>query len=77
MHKLLIKLEDLRYFFDGRKTYLVSALLVLSQIGAVAADLLLVLNGQMAFSDFTQSASLWALLNGLGLGFLRAGISKV
>ena len=77
MNKLLLKLEDLRWFLDGKKTYLVSALLVLSQAGMVASQLLLVLNGEMSFTTFTQSDSLWILLNGLGFGFLRAGLAKL
>ena len=58
-----------RDFLSGKKTYIVATLLVL--VGAVN-----LLAGDITFEMFLNDPSLWIILNGLGLGALRAGISK-
>ena len=56
-------------WLKGKKTYIVSSLMVL-------ASLLSVIVGDLSLSDFFSSSDFVTLLNGLGLGTLRAGISK-
>ena len=74
---MLNQLFTVKDWLEGKKTYLVSALMILSALGSVADNALAVLNGSMTWSVFMDSGSLWVLLNGLGLGSLRAGIAKV
>ncbi len=61
--------------FQGKKTYIVSALLVLSSIGTVAGHLANLLTGDMSWANFMADPALQTLLSGLGFGFLRAGVS--
>ena len=70
MKRIPLILEDIRLWLDGRKTYIVSALMV-------AAALVNALSGDMSWADFANSPDLWMLLNGLGLGFLRASVAKL
>jgi len=75
--KLVYWFDKLKLSLEGKKTYVVSALLVLVSIGTVASNLLLVLDGTMSLDVFFGTDSLWVLLNGLGLGSLRAAVNKV
>lgn len=60
-------MNKIRFFLQGKKSYIVSTLLVIvSLIGLVSGDITLM--------DFVQSPDLLVLLNGLGLATLRAGI---
>jgi len=54
----------------GKKTYILSILGILSQI-------VLVINGDITVVDLLTGEHLLILLNSLGLGTLRAGVSKL
>jgi len=56
-------------FLSGYKTYIVAFLMVL--IGVVS-----LVTGELSWTEFLNSPDLLILLNGLGLGFLRAGVTK-
>ena len=58
------KLQTLRFFLEGKKTYLVSAALI-------AYGVLGVVSGQM-----DAQTAFFIVANGLGFGTLRAGIAK-
>lgn len=60
--------------FQGKKTYIISVLLVLSSIGTVAGNLSSLITGDMTWANFMASPALQTLLGGFGLGFLRAGV---
>lgn len=60
----------IRNFLSGRKTYLVASLMVLISIVNIVS-------GDMSFSDLLKSEDIWVLLNGVGLGSLRAGVNKI
>lgn len=62
-------LEKVKTTLQGRKTYIVSALLVLVAV----VDLL---TGDMSLVEFLNEPNLIVLLNGLGLAALRAGVSN-
>lgn len=70
MTKLKSVKNRVQGFLNGRKTYIVSALMVL--VGLVNF-----LAGDVTFVEFVSTEDARVLLEGLGLGFLRAGISKV
>ena len=55
-------------FVRGRKTYIVSGLLVV--VGLVR-----LIAGEIDITAFLASQDLVIVLNGLGLGFLRAGVN--
>lgn len=63
---MFTKLES---FLKGKKTYIVSFLLVV-------IALLDVITGDTSLVDFVSDPNLVVLLNGLGLASLRAGVSK-
>ncbi len=56
-------------WLKGKKTYLVAGGMVF--IGVVKLAV-----GDMTLVDFLMSGDLQLLLEGLGIGFLRAGVSK-
>lgn len=57
-------------FIKGYKTYIIAFLMVLvAVVNFITGDLGLV--------EFLNSPDILVLLNGLGLGALRAGVSKV
>ena len=55
-------------WLKGKKTYLVSALMVL-------VALLDLITGDMGIAEFFTSPHLSTLLSGVGLGTLRAGVA--
>jgi hypothetical protein len=57
----------------GKKTYIVSGLMILISILKVGVS---ILNGESTFIDALQSDAAVQILEGLGLGTLRAGVSK-
>lgn len=57
-------------FLAGKKTYIVAFLMVL--VGIINA-----LSGDLTWGQLLQSPDVWVILNGLGLGSLRAGVSKL
>lgn len=62
-------MEAIKSFLSGRKTYIVAFLMVLvSVISAVTGD--------VSWAEVLESEELFILLNGLGLGTLRAGVAK-
>jgi hypothetical protein len=68
----------MRNFFSGKKTFIVSILLILVSVGAVASNLIDLINGSggMTWALFASDPQLQVLLQGLGLGALRLGIKK-
>jgi len=56
-------------WLKGKKSYIIGGLLV-------AASIVQVIVGDLSIMEFVQSPALLELLGGLGLGALRAGISK-
>lgn len=56
-------------WLQGKKTYIVSALMVL-------ASLVQLVTGDLSITQFFSSPDLMFLLGGLGIGTLRAGVSK-
>ena len=63
-------MKIIKDWLKGRKTYIVASLMVV--IGLVK-----LLVGDMTLVDFLMSGDLQLLLEGLGIGTLRAGIAKV
>ena len=63
-------MQTIRTILKGRKTYIVAVLMVL--VSAVSY-----LTGDISFIDFISSSDVQLLLEGLGLGALRAGIGKL
>jgi len=63
-------MQTIRTILKGRKTYVVAVLMVL--VSAVNY-----LTGDISFIDFITSTDVQLLLEGLGLGALRAGIAKL
>jgi len=57
-------------WLKGKKTFIVSALLV-------GVALLNMVTGEMGLMEFLSSPHLSTLLEGIGLGTLRAGVSKL
>lgn len=57
-------------YLSGKKTYIIAGNMVM--IGLVQ-----LLTGDMSLVEFVASDSVRIILEGLGLGFLRAGVSKV
>jgi hypothetical protein len=55
-------------WLKGKKTYIIASLMV-------AASLIHLLSGDMGFAEFATSEHLNTLLEGVGLGTLRAGVS--
>jgi hypothetical protein len=55
-------------WLKGKKTYIIAGLMV-------AASLIHLLSGDMSLADFVTSEHLNTLLEGVGLGTLRAGVS--
>ena len=55
-------------WLQGKKTYIIAGLMV-------SASLVHLLSGDMAFAEFATSEHLNTLLEGVGLGTLRAGVS--
>lgn len=53
----------------GKKTYVIATLMVLTSIVKLAV-------GDMTFAEFFSGNDVNTLLEGLGIGTLRAGISK-
>jgi len=56
-------------WLKGKKTYIIAGLMVL-------ASLLNLITGDMGLAEFVTSDHLTALLEGVGLGTLRAGVSN-
>ncbi len=56
-------------WLKGKKTYIVAALMVI-------VSLLNVLTGEMTLGEFFNSGNVHALLEGIGFGALRAGVTK-
>ena len=56
-------------FLAGYKTYIVAALMVL--VGVVHA-----ISGDTTLTQLLNDPNLLVVLNGLGFGFLRAGVAK-
>jgi len=56
-------------WLKNKKTYIVSGLIV-------ASSLVQLVTGDISLMDFLTSENLLILLGGLGLGTLRAGVSK-
>jgi hypothetical protein len=56
-------------WLQGKKTYIVAGLMV-------AASLIHLLSGDIGFAEFAASEHLNTLLEGVGLGTLRAGVSN-
>jgi len=69
MYKLIQALQ-------GKKTYIISALMVLATVGVVAGNLALFLKGKMSWHDFVNDPSTQLLLTGFGTAAMRAGVSK-
>jgi len=63
-------MTKIRKWLDGKKTYIVSALLVL-------VSLVRLIDGDISLAEFFAKEDFLVLLNGLGLGSLRAGVSKI
>ncbi|MCH6578909.1 MAG: hypothetical protein IH802_00900 [Nitrospinae bacterium] len=57
------------YWLKGKKTYLIAGLMVL-------VSMLHLITGDMSLAEFVTSEQVNTLLEGVGLGTLRAGISK-
>ena len=63
-------LQNVKNFLSGRKTYITAFLMVLvSVVNYVTGDI--------SLTEFVSSGEVELLLQGLGLGFVRAGIAKV
>ncbi|NIQ04062.1 MAG: hypothetical protein GWM98_29900 [Nitrospinaceae bacterium] len=56
-------------WLQGKKTYIVSGLMVMASLTNLIA-------GDMGVVEFFSSSHLNTLLEGIGLGTLRAGVSK-
>ncbi len=56
-------------WLKGKKTYIIAGLMVLT-------SLVHLLSGEMSFVEFFTGEHLNTLLEGIGLGTLRAGISQ-
>ena len=56
-------------WLQGKKTYIVAGLMV-------AVSLIHLLSGDIGFAEFAASEHLNTLLEGVGLGTLRAGVSN-
>lgn len=63
-------MKKIKDFLDGKKTYIVSSLLVI-------VALVRLLDGDITLSEFISNPDFLVLLNGLGLGSLRAGVKKL
>lgn len=63
-------LKQIKDWLSGRKTYVIAG-------GMVAIGLVKLVVGDMSLVDFLMSGDLQLLLEGLGIGFLRAGVAKV
>jgi len=63
-------MTTVRQWLDGKKTYIVSALLVL-------VSLVRLVDGDITLAEFFNNEDFLVLLNGLGLSSLRAGVSKM
>ena len=57
------------YRLQGKKTYLIAGLMVL-------VYMLHLITGDMSLAEFVTSEQVNTLLEGVGLGTLRAGVSK-
>lgn len=57
------------YWLKGKKTYLIAGLMVL-------VSMLHLITGDMNLAEFVTSEHVNTLLEGIGLGTLRAGVSK-
>ncbi len=57
------------YWLKGKKTYLIAGLMVL-------VSMLHLITGDMSLAEFVTSEHVNILLEGVGLGTLRAGVSK-
>ena len=55
-------------WLQGKKTYLIAGLMV-------AVSLIHLLSGDMSLTEFAASEHVNTLLEGIGLGTLRAGVS--
>lgn len=62
--------NQLKESLKGRKTYIVAFLMVLVSVVNIVT-------GDASLQEVLASDELWVLLNGLGLGSLRAGVEKV
>ena len=62
-------MEKFMNWLKGRKTYIISILMVL--VGIVK-----LLSGDMSLGEFVMSDNISILLEGFGLGALRSGVSK-
>lgn len=62
-------MKSIKDFLDGKKTYIISSLLVI-------VALVRLLDGDITISEFMNNSEFLVLLNGLGLGSLRAGVEK-
>lgn len=60
---------QIKNLLSGRKTYIVSTLMII--IGLVNF-----LTGDITLVEFLNTDDIVIILNGLGLGFLRAGVDK-
>ena len=58
------------YWLQGKKTYLIAGLMVL-------VSMLRLITGDMILAEFVTSDHVNTLLGGVGLGTLRAGVSKL
>jgi len=56
-------------WLKGKKTYIIAGLMVL-------VSLVQFLTGDLGFVEFITNEQVLFLLNGLGLGALRSGVSK-
>ena len=56
-------------WLNGKKTYLVSGMMI-------ATSILNLITGDLSLIEFVSSPHLNTLLEGLGLGTLRAGVSR-
>jgi hypothetical protein len=56
-------------WLKGKKTYVIASLMVLTSLVKLAV-------GDMTFTEFFSGNDVNTLLEGIGIGTLRAGISK-
>lgn len=59
----------MKAIFSGKKTYIIAGLMVV-------VALINLISGDISLIEFVQDPNFLLLLQALGIGFLRAGISK-
>ena len=63
-------MKDLQLMLSGKKTYIIAGLMILiALVNLVSGDITIV--------EFIESDDMRILLEGLGLGALRAGVGKL